>query len=799
MGYYSVVVTDAAGCSSTAYGYVSQTIMITAATTPTPATCLGSDGAAIAFGAGGAAPYTYLWSDGATTQSVTGLTSGYYTVTVQDANGCIGTGGAYISASTPVTATSSATPSSCTSATGTASVTPAGGTPPYNVTWYTWPTTTTGLSLSGLAAGFYSFHITDAAGCIRDGSVHVPPADVITATGLVANTTCPATSGAITVSPSGGVTPYSYSWSTGATTAGISGLGSGGYSVVITDVNGCSISKYYDVLSLSPMTVGISSADASCIFASDGSIAAIVSGGTPPYSYTWTTGATTAAITGLPAGPYYVDVTDASGCSANRYVNVGYNPAGTGCYCTISGTVYNDANGNCVQDAGEAGIPHIQVYCSGIGYTYTDASGYYSFQVPSGTYTISETVETFWPLSACQLNDISVTAVAAAGCTHTVNFANTSTPIHDMHISTWDYNMPIPGNSYTQIVLISNDGTFTEGSALATYRTDGQILAPSFIPGGLFTGSPYWYSTGSALPSLAPGSAENVLLTYSVPTTIPLSTLLLFNDSVAYTSPISTWLSDYTPWNNVNAFSTYTTASYDPNFKEVSPRGSGPTGLITRADSVLEYMVHFQNTGTAVAENVVVLDTLDNNLDWTTLRPVFMSANGVVDLTQSGSTKIAKFTFNHINLPTAASDSVTSSGLFTYTIKTKAGLPDGSQFKNRAAIYFDYNAPVITNSTINTLLGTTTGVQQVASSLSFSVYPNPAGNVFYTQVNSPVTGSTNIVVSDITGRVVIEKPVAIQAGMTKITTDAGQLAAGIYLVSLTGDIQAPAQKLAIIK
>src|SRR5262249_38729319 len=122
MGYYNVTVTDAIGCSATVYAYVSQAVAISAPTTPTPATCTSSDGSIIPFGAGGVPPYAYPWSNGATTASQSGLASGYYGVTVHDANGCIGTGGGYVSVSTPITVTSTSTASSCTSATGSASI-----------------------------------------------------------------------------------------------------------------------------------------------------------------------------------------------------------------------------------------------------------------------------------------------------------------------------------------------------------------------------------------------------------------------------------------------------------------------------------------------------------------------------------------------------------------------------------------------------------------------------------------------------------------------------------------------------
>jgi uncharacterized repeat protein (TIGR01451 family) len=798
MGSYSCVVTDAGGCSATGYGYVSQSITITVPTTPTPATCLASDGAIIGFGSGGLPPYTYLWSNGATTQAQTGLTSGSYNVTVTDANGCIGYGSGYISAATPITVTYTSTTSLCTSATGTAHIVPTGGTAPYTINWYTAPPQT-GATATSLAPGTYGFHVTDAVGCVRSGSVPVAPFETILESHTTTSALCTLANGAITVVPSGGTTPYTYSWSTGATTSGISSVPAGGYNVTITDAAGCHISKHLIVPGYSPVGVGLSSTPASCIFSNDGAMSATPTGGTSPYSYSWSTGGTGSSISSLLTGYYGVYVTDALGCTAHNSTWLPYNP-GTSCYCTISGTVYNDINNNCIQDPGENGIPNIQIYCSGRGYTYTDLAGHYSFQVPSGSYTITETVMTFYPLAGCQTNNIPVTAVAGTGCVHTVDFANNTATIHDTHISTWDYTMPIPGNTYTQLTVVSNDGTVNESTILSGYKPDGQLFAPSFTPSGIFTGAPYWYNTAPGFPLLNPGYTQPFLIDYAVPTFIPLGTSVLFKDSVACAAPMSTWLTDYTPWNNTNYFNTTVVSSYDPNFKEVSPKGVGTAGTITYADSVLEYMVHFQNTGTAPAQNIVVVDTLDNNLDWTTLRPVYQSAKCKVTLEQSGTYKIAKFIFNDINLPAESTNAITSNGALTYTIKTRHGLPVGTTFKNRAAIYFDYNAPVITNTTLNTL-GSTLATSNVPSApqASFSVYPNPAARSFSAIINSTEAGSATLSISDVTGKTLITKTVEMQKGYQSVSNDVTDLTPGIYFVTLLQNGQAQTQKLVIMK
>lgn len=259
---------------------------------------------------------------------------------------------------------------------------------------------------------------------------------------------------------------------------------------------------------------------------------------------------------------------------------------------------------------------------------------------------------------------------------------------------------------------------------------------------------------------------------------------------------MSSWTSDYTPWNNVNYLNTTVVSSYDPNFKEVNPKGTGPQGYISTRDSVMEYMVHFQNTGTYYAEKVVVIDTLDPNLDWTTLHPVYMSHNGVVTMNENG---VATFTFNGIHLPAQSMNSINSNGMFTYTIKQRPSLSVGTQIRNKASIYFDYNAPIVTNSTLNTI-GSTVGIANTASNAaSFGLYPNPADKTCFAVINSDVFGAATIQVSDISGKVLVNNTVTLSIGKQSVPVDVSSLAPGMYLVTLHNMGKTETQKLVIMK
>ena len=547
------------------------------------------------------------------------------------------------------------------------------------------------------------------------------------------------------------------------------------------------------------MSLGLATTPASCIYTSDGVITATAVGGTAPY--TWNTTSGTNVINNLATGNYYVSVTDANGCSASSYTNVPYNPNGNACYCTITGTVYEDANSNCIMDAGEQGIPNIQMHLSGFGYAYTDASGVYSFKAPSGSYTLSESIQTIYPLASCQNNSISVTATAAANCTQTYDFANAINPIHDVKVTTWNVTCPVPGYNYQAVTIISNEGTVAESNIVAGYEDDAQLSAPTISPSAVWVnnGASKYNINSSANFSLNPGSSQAFYIDHLMPTNIPLNTQLTMKDTVAYTAPMSNWTNDYTAFNNVKYFNATVVGSYDPNYKEVSPAGEGSTGKIYEKDSVLDYIVHFQNLGTYQAFNIYVLDTLDADLDLTTLKPGHSSHPSTVSMSETG---VLKYTFNNINLPAKMHDEIGSNGYFTYSIKTKKNMPIGTQFTNSAAIYFDFNEPVITNTTVNTLSEptSTSDINAFKNGYTFMLYPNPANDICYVKFNVDNSQEkVSIKLADITGKNIVSTNVSLAKGEQVIPITTSALTAGVYFVTVGVNDASSTQKLIITK
>ncbi len=188
------------------------------------------------------------------------------------------------------------------------------GTAPFSFSWSNGATTE---DISNLSAGIYTLTVTDANGCTSEpftATVAEPSPLVISA--ATSDISCNGSAdGAINVGAAGGTLPYSFLWTNGATTENLSNLAAGTYTLFITDANGCNISTTATIIEPPVLEVSVSSSPATCT-GSDGTIDLTVIGGTAPYNYFWTNEATSEDQNNLPAGTYSVLITDANGCSS---------------------------------------------------------------------------------------------------------------------------------------------------------------------------------------------------------------------------------------------------------------------------------------------------------------------------------------------------------------------------------------------------------------------------------------------------------------------------------------------------
>ncbi len=325
-GSYTVTITDLNGCrGSSTVNVTSNSVSVTSTSSTTNSACGGSTGSATVTATAGTAPYTYAWSNGGNSSSINNISAGTYSVTITDANGCVGvrTGIVVSNPNAPTASVSSSTNPLCNgNATGTATGTANGGTAPYS---YVWSNGQTGPTATGLAAGSYTFTVTDASSCSGVSSVTItqPSAlNVIMSSPL--NVSCNGGSnGSIGLTTGGtGTGPYTFLWSNGQTSQSIINVGAGVYTVTVVDQNGCATTGSQTVTEPTAINSSVSVTDASGAATNDGSVNLTVNGGTPTYTYTWSNGSSTEDLNGVNPGTYTVTITDANGCTSVQSATV---------------------------------------------------------------------------------------------------------------------------------------------------------------------------------------------------------------------------------------------------------------------------------------------------------------------------------------------------------------------------------------------------------------------------------------------------------------------------------------------
>lgn len=275
--------------------------------------CSQTTGSATINPTGGDAPYDYLWSTGSTTNSISGVVPGAYTVSVADGIGCSVTATANIvSTSTTITATTSSVSAICTT-NGSATVTPTNGTANYT---YLWSNGNTTANPTNVAAGNYTVTVTDANGCTGTASVSISVSSLtLTATTSSTQSSCTNATGSVTANISNGTSPYGYQWTGGGNTSTVSNLGAGNYTVTVSDVNGCTGTAVATVGTPNGPSTSASQTNVSCASGTNGAVNLTVTGGTFPITFIWSNGAQTEDLSGVAAGSYTVTVNDANNCS----------------------------------------------------------------------------------------------------------------------------------------------------------------------------------------------------------------------------------------------------------------------------------------------------------------------------------------------------------------------------------------------------------------------------------------------------------------------------------------------------
>jgi hypothetical protein len=319
-GNYTVNVSDSNGCSLQEGPFtVNEPTPLSLSFSVDSVSCNGfQDGSIAALVSGGTTPYTFAWSNAATSSSVSGLAAGAYSVTITDNNGCETTGTVNLDDPEVFAVSIQETTSiACFGDTGGAlSVTPTGNNTISNLTWSTGATST---AISNLPAATYTVTATNPNGCTANASYALTePTPITIDSSMIANASCNGgEDGALFISASGGTGGLTYVWNTGDSTQAIINLGEATYTVSITDANACSLVDSLAITApFNVVDVVVDSLqDVSCFNAQDGFISASSTGGTAPFTYAWSTGDNSPSIGSLDSGNYAVTITDDVGCS----------------------------------------------------------------------------------------------------------------------------------------------------------------------------------------------------------------------------------------------------------------------------------------------------------------------------------------------------------------------------------------------------------------------------------------------------------------------------------------------------
>lgn len=461
----------------------------------------------------------------------------------------------------------------------------------------------------------------------------------------------------------------------------------------------------------------------------------------------------------------------ATGVDGNADTVTYYNAVAIGSSCgDISGKVFRDNNGNCIQEAGEPviyGMPvNLLLNNQVMQTTWTDNNGNYYFSAASSfTYDIEIGTNYFGYNTGCPSSgSYTVSAFPSANN----DFAMVCSNVSDLwtYANGWGFRPGFAGYitvdygnaSCAQIsgqVQLTLDPLLTYTSATpAPSSVSGNVLTWNFT--NLTNSNFYNYITVTVMTSLSANIGDTVC-------------------NLASITPLS---GDANPANNTFMYCEDVRNSWDPNMKEVSP-AEGPVA----PNTTFTYTVHFQNTGTDVAYNIYVLDTLDSDLDAASLKIIGFSHPMTMSLLTGN---VMKFDFSNIMLDDSTTNEPGSHGFVTYEVKAKPGLANGTQFTNTAHIYFDFNPAIVTNTTLN-VIDIALGIADAESNGAISIWPNPANDVITLNFTG-VEDNTGVVLVDMTGRVIASQ--MINAASAQMNVSA--VPSGVYMIntrSANGNIQ----------
>ncbi|MGE0637851.1 MAG: leucine-rich repeat domain-containing protein, partial [Bacteroidia bacterium] len=417
-----------------------------------------------------------------------------------------------------------------------------------------------------------------------------------------------------------------------------------------------------------------------------------------------------------------IEVDDVAWATANWSESIDATAGfGTNCNISVRGTIFRDANANCLPDSAETRLVSRMVQAlPGPRYATADSLGNYTLWVDTGSFIVS-LVPRLYQEQDCP-TDNGTYSVSFSGNDTMVNGRDFSSYITDfcpdvrIGLGTGFQRRCFNDNEY--IVNVCNEGT-----AAATDATIAVLFPPQIIPLSASInwamGQPgeYIFNVGN----LAANECRQITILDSVACNALLGTSVCVSASVVLTPQAA----DCNQADNLTSDCNILIGAYDPNDKQVASQNFQQNGYLMSEevlpDAPLSYLIRFQNTGNDTAFTVVVRDTLSQWLNPVTVVTDVASHSYQFSISGRG---VLEWKFNNILLPDSFVNEPASHGFIKYRVLMHDTIPIGTQIRNKAEIYFDYNDPIITNETVSTL-SLSAGNREISSMITFTIHPQP--------------------------------------------------------------------------
>ncbi len=430
----------------------------------------------------------------------------------------------------------------------------------------------------------------------------------------------------------------------------------------------------------------------------------------------------------------------------------------------ISGRVFMDLDGNGQYDPGEPGLPTASVSLQPSNYIVgCDLDGTWQVGVLPGSYTMVPS--SYYPYVQSFTPTTHTADLPAMGMADTHNdFAAFLIPdIQDLQ-ARLDAGPAVPGFNSQLYLSCRNFGTVPMDAHLVLdLDPDQSWVGSSIAPGSISGNTATW-----DVPGLAVGSTISIVVELNTAANVPLGTTLNYHLVVLPDS------SDETPVDNIVNYTDSVVGSYDPNDKLVAPSSLSPAE-IQAGGTRLNYTVRFQNTGTFMAQRVVIADTLPTGLQVASIQ-VLGASHPYQWYVDHG---VLYVLFNAINLPDSISDEVNSHGFVRFSILPETSLADGAEIDNVAHIVFDFNAPIITPPAVFRVDASTSLAEY--SFHDVRVFPNPAHERIWVTCQGQKAVFGRFEIQDLFGRILLEGPLSPDGAV-----DVSQLPAGSFVITTFG-------------